>query len=674
MNLGILRQKGFISRASRVLSGLVISSFLISPFTVFAEEEFATSTPEVASTTEPIEVVTTSEAIIPTETSDLVGTSTPEVAIAPEITEATNTLEVADFAVTKIYLPIYLFGDERGGILGVAPISENASIWTYAPNFKENKTSQQTAMGSSSENVEPNSDEYPKWTPLGVLVIALNSLCVPKSGDLGNEGCIGHDVTTSYQYDALYRLQGATTTNSYANYTQSYVYDWLGNITNKSDQGAYTYAATGYTNPDAVTSIGAQNYAYDNAGNLLTSGNGSATTSYTWNYRNRMTDTSRGATSTHYAYDTSDQRVQMDQRINGAATTTNKYFNQYYETTGATTTLYVFAGGQLVATIEGKGSATSTNIIHTDHLGGTGVVSSATGTAVQVLSYYPFGDLRINQKNTATFDEKRKAIGQYYDDATSLNYLNARYLGSSRGQFMSQDPMFTGDPNQQNLTNPQNLNAYSYADNNPINKKDPDGLTPVDALFTAYFTGAYAAGQFFSLGVGQLTSNQFLVSQSTQNLNATLNADNLGLAMTLANEAPPGVGSLSAMRQVMMGGERTALTAAERLQANKAAGSAFEQKTAKNLIGTQPDLTSQVTIKTADGTKTRLDFVGTNGNGSICLTECKSSATAPLTANQSKAFPQIQQSGGVVVGQGKSNFPGGTIIPPTKVNVVRPAR
>ena len=55
------------------------------------------------------------------------------------------------------------------------------------------------------------------------------------------------------------------------------------------------------------------------------------------------------------------------------------------------------------------------------------------------------------------------------------------------------------------------------------------------------------------------------------------------------------------------------------------------------------------------------------------LPECKSSDTAPLTPNQKIAFPEIEQSGGVVVGKGKAGIPGGTVIPPgTKVKVRRP--
>jgi len=54
------------------------------------------------------------------------------------------------------------------------------------------------------------------------------------------------------------------------------------------------------------------------------------------------------------------------------------------------------------------------------------------------------------------------------------------------------------------------------------------------------------------------------------------------------------------------------------------------------------------------------------------LYEVKSSQTAQLTKNQKKAFPQIEKSGGTVVGQGKPGFPGGTRIPPSKVKIIRP--
>ena len=81
----------------------------------------------------------------------------------------------------------------------------------------------------------------------------------------------------------------------------------------------------------------------------------------------------------------------------------------------------------------------------------------------------------------------------------------------------------------------------------------------------------------------------------------------------------------------------------------------------------------QITIKTESGVKTRVDFIGKDKQtGQLKITEAKSSHTAPLTKNKKQAFPEIEKSGATVVGKGKEPYTGGTQIPPTKVEVVRP--
>jgi RHS repeat-associated protein len=86
----------------------------------------------------------------------------------------------------------------------------------------------------------------------------------------------------------------------------------------------------------------------------------------------------------------------------------------------------------------------------------------------------------------------RQYIGQYTDNS-GLSYLNARYYASSQGQFTSEDPVFLGT--QQNLGDPQSLNAYSYSEDNPIIKEDPSGNCPQCAL-AAIGAGAGIAGQY----------------------------------------------------------------------------------------------------------------------------------------------------------------------------------
>lgn len=43
-----------------------------------------------------------------------------------------------------------------------------------------------------------------------------------------------------------------------------------------------------------------------------------------------------------------------------------------------------------------------------------------------------------------------------------------------------------------------------------------------------------------------------------------------------------------------------------------------------------------------------------------------------LTENQKVGFPEIEETGAIIVGKGKPEVEGGTVIPPTEVKVVRP--
>ncbi len=103
-------------------------------------------------------------------------------------------------------------------------------------------------------------------------------------------------------------------------------------------------------------------------------------------------------------------------------------------------------------------------------------MTDSAAALVETLDYYPFGGIRIDVKPAdSSFSEQRKYIGQEFDEATGLNYLNARYYNADIGRFTSQDPMFWNFDKEW-LADPQNQNAYSYARNNPIVGSDPSGL------------------------------------------------------------------------------------------------------------------------------------------------------------------------------------------------------
>ena len=115
--------------------------------------------------------------------------------------------------------------------------------------------------------------------------------------------------------------------------------------------------------------------------------------------------------------------------------------------------------------------------IHTDHLGGTNVTTDESGEVSQVLDYYPYGDERIDNQY-GDIDEKRKYAGMERDESTGLDYAINRYYDNTRGQFLSQDPVFW-EINQTTdgksiLLDPQLQNSYSYSKDNPITNKDVD--------------------------------------------------------------------------------------------------------------------------------------------------------------------------------------------------------
>ena len=67
-----------------------------------------------------------------------------------------------------------------------------------------------------------------------------------------------------------------------------------------------------------------------------------------------------------------------------------------------------------------------------------------------------------------------------------------------------------------------------------------------------------------------------------------------------------------------------------------------------------------------------MDFVTRHPDtGLINCVECKASQTARFTRNQTKAFCEIEQGAGTVVGAGKPGFPGGTKVPSNPVDIIR---
>jgi RHS repeat-associated protein len=112
--------------------------------------------------------------------------------------------------------------------------------------------------------------------------------------------------------------------------------------------------------------------------------------------------------------------------------------------------------------------------LHRDHLASVKLTTDATGCVASRSAYRPYGDRTqaeapsIPGCSPVAPAEPRGFIGERHDPETGLLYLHARYYDPVIGRFLSPDTL---DPIEPGV----GTNRYAYADNDPINKSDPNG-------------------------------------------------------------------------------------------------------------------------------------------------------------------------------------------------------
>jgi RHS repeat-associated protein len=107
-------------------------------------------------------------------------------------------------------------------------------------------------------------------------------------------------------------------------------------------------------------------------------------------------------------------------------------------------------------------------LLKVDQVGSTRIVTQANGAVCFDQDYFPYGQEVYT--STQSCPQSYKFTGYERDAETGLDYAFARYYNARLGRFMSGDPL-AGD-----VGDPQSLNRYAYARNNPINFIDPTGL------------------------------------------------------------------------------------------------------------------------------------------------------------------------------------------------------
>jgi RHS repeat-associated protein len=264
------------------------------------------------------------------------------------------------------------------------------------------------------------------------------------------------NTTLTYGYDNIYQLlsakQGSAT-------KETYTYDLVGNRLSSLGVSPYSYNSS-----NELTALPSGSYSYDNNGNTKTKPDG---TQYTWDIENELTQVVLPGTggTVNFKYDPFGRRIQKSSPQNGTTTTTNYVYdgrNLLEELDVSGNVLARYTQGQNVDEPMTQLRIGATSYYHQDGLGSVTSLSNSTGSLANTYSYDSFGRLTAS---TGTVTNPLWYTGREFDSGTGLYFYRARYLDSTTGRFLSEDPLgfWAAD------------NFYPYVHNSPATYLDPLG-------------------------------------------------------------------------------------------------------------------------------------------------------------------------------------------------------
>lgn len=228
--------------------------------------------------------------------------------------------------------------------------------------------------------------------------------------------------------------------------------------------------------------IGEYELEYDANGNLIKYNQ----YYYEYNSLNQLTKIklgdNLGEVLVEYFYDQDGERIKKVVYLNEDVITTyyiDTNFVRVVNSEGTFDEIYYYANGQLVGKEESDGEI---KYYHPDHLGSTNLVTDANSNIVEETKYKPFGQILSGGESRFGF------TGQEKDKETSLMYYGARYYSPFLRKFTQPDTII------QDVYDPQSLNRYAYARNNPVKYVDESGHFWQVILGGALIGGAIGAG------------------------------------------------------------------------------------------------------------------------------------------------------------------------------------
>ncbi len=266
----------------------------------------------------------------------------------------------------------------------------------------------------------------------------------------------------SYGYDALGRLTSATRTGT-TPFVSTFVYDAVGNRVRET-AGAVTTDATFGPNHELVMR-GATTIRYDASGRRVAL-EGDASVSYEWDGFGRLASVVTEDGVTELGYDVDGRRVsQIEDDLAMSLIVDTE------SPTGVPQVVLEHDGEVVIATqrfgnqvIEREGDEGLRHLAHDMH-GSTRALLDENAVTDRY-TYLPYGALAAQSGSS---DNPYRYAGERFESAIGAYDLRARMYDPARGVFFSRDP-FPGFARE-----PISLHPYQYADDDPINLRDPYG-------------------------------------------------------------------------------------------------------------------------------------------------------------------------------------------------------
>jgi RHS repeat-associated protein len=268
--------------------------------------------------------------------------------------------------------------------------------------------------------------------------------------------------TAAYAYDGANRLATATakTLSGSTLWSQAYSYDQWGNFT-WSGSGICPSLTWNSQNNQLLT-IGRYSFSYDAAGNMTQDPSDypvQPVHTYQWDAEERVASVDGGSTWS-FTYNALGHRVQWAY----AGGADQHLFDPSGVWLGNVGEYSVVWWGDKALAVYLWGNTTLFN--HANVIGSTSMRTNQSGGPSEDIVYYPWGDVwLLSGSGGYNF-----ANMPYTDVTTNTDLTTARVFGPNFGRW------FTPDPLGGHLEDPQTLNKYAYARNNPTTLTDPTGL------------------------------------------------------------------------------------------------------------------------------------------------------------------------------------------------------